>query len=175
MKSFRFWLTIFFSVIAIGILCLSVHVPLKIVSKAVFDSNVLFKTTAVPFVRFNDNGLFEPNSDDSSESNKYGTLDPNPTRNPHFRKSSQTKNRLPGVFSISFNGTNGNYTEFWRSVRDLATDDCLYPRSYDVTQVTGILRRTKIIHADLFPKQTSLKLKIEFEGHQSAIFKIMLM
>ena len=170
MKFFRFWLTVFFSVIAIGILCMSVHVPLKIVSKAVFDSNVLFKTTAVPFVRFNDTGLFELNSDDSSESNKYGTLDLNPTRG-----SSQTKNRLSGVFSISFNGTHGNYTEFWRSVRDLATDDCLYPRSYDVTQVTGVLRRTKIIHADLFPKQTSLKLKIEFEGHQSAIFKIMLM
>lgn len=79
------------------------------------------------------------------------------------------------LFKIKFDEVKGNYTEFWNSVQDLNGNDALYPRDYDVTQVTGILRKGKLIHTDYFDKPGSLKLKIRFEGGQLAIFKIMAM
>ena len=68
-----------------------------------------------------------------------------------------------------------NYTELWATVRALAQDDYLYPRDYDVSQVTTALRKGEVIHADIFKKQTALKFKIVLEGGQSAIFKVMVM
>ena len=68
-----------------------------------------------------------------------------------------------------------NYTEFWTSVRELVGDDCLYPKTFDVSQVTTALRQAKINHVDLFMQQTSLKFKMVLEGGQTAIFKPMIM
>lgn len=100
------------------------------------------------------------------------------TRNQSIASSklsdSGTNTTSSNLFRIEFDETHGNYSEFWRTVRALVGKDCLYPGTYDATQVTGILRRGRIIYADLFKKQTSLKLKLVFEGQQSAIFKIML-
>ena len=98
----------------------------------------------------------------------------NSSRKSSFTTSSYSTLGPSKLFKIGFNVNSGNYTEFWSSVRLLAGNDCLYPQSYDATEVTGILRNSKIIYADLFTKQTSLKLKMRFEGNQSAIFKIML-
>lgn len=80
----------------------------------------------------------------------------------------------PQAYRIKFDEKKDNYTVFWNSVRVLIGSDTLYPRSYDVTQVTGILRKTKIISADIFNRKGSPKLKIGFEGRQSALFKPMI-
>ena len=72
---------------------------------------------------------------------------------------------------LEFNKT---YTPaFWGSVRRQVHGDFLYPDSFDVRRVARALREAKVIRANVFRKNTSLKLKLVLEGNQTAIFKIM--
>ena len=68
-----------------------------------------------------------------------------------------------------------NYKELWEEVRAQHHGDTLYPETYDADKVLYALRTAKIIEADLFKKQTSLKFKLTLEGGQQAIFKVKLM
>lgn len=140
------------------------------------ESNGLFETIPVRFGQLAENVSRNLSLGNASDTNTHvkSALDSNPSEAYQLQNYFLTANGLPGGFRISFNETSGNFTEFWKSVRSLSANDSLYPKNYDVTQVTGILRRTKITHADLFRKKTSLKFKIRFEGDQSAIFKVML-
>ena len=67
------------------------------------------------------------------------------------------------------------YKELWEEVRAQHHGDTLYPETYDADKVLYALRTAKIIEADLFKKQTSLKFKLTLEGGQQAIFKVQLM
>ena len=77
-------------------------------------------------------------------------------------------------FEIDLNKTDTNLTEFWNNVRAQVSGDFLYPETFDATRVTAVLRQGKIIHADLFKKQTSMKLLLTLQGGQTAIFKVKL-
>ena len=68
-----------------------------------------------------------------------------------------------------------NYKELWEEVRAQHHGDTLYPETYDAGKVLYALHTAKIIEADLFKKQTSLKFKLTLEGGQQAIFKVKLM
>ena len=68
-----------------------------------------------------------------------------------------------------------NYKDLWEEVRAQHHGDTLFPETYDADKVLYALRRSKIIEADLFKKQTSLKFKLTLEGGQRAIFKVKLM
>lgn len=94
------------------------------------------------------------------------------SREMYFNSDQEATN----LFRIDFDKETGNYTEFWNSVRKLAGYDTLYPRDYDVTQVTEILQTAKIISADILQTHpSSFKLIIGFEGHQYAVFKVILL
>ena len=77
-------------------------------------------------------------------------------------------------FEIDLNKTETNLTEFWNNVRAQVSGDFLYPETFDATRVTAVLRQGKIINADLFKKQTSMKLLLTLQGGQTAIFKVKL-
>ena len=67
-----------------------------------------------------------------------------------------------------------NYTELWEEVRAQHYGDTLYPETYDADKVLYALRKSKIIGAELYKKQTSFKFKLTLEGGQKAIFKVQL-
>ena len=64
-----------------------------------------------------------------------------------------------------------NYTELWEEVRAQHYGDTLYPETYDADMVLYALRRSKIIGAELYKKQTSFKFKLTLEGGHKSNFQ----
>ena len=64
-----------------------------------------------------------------------------------------------------------NATEFWDMVDSMINNNSLYPKDFNVSIITDVLRTAKAELFDLFADRNSLKWMITLEGGQSVLFK----